>query len=195
MNLALFDFDGTITRKDSFLDFLRFSFPLFSLVKAYLALIFWLLGYKLGFVSNNKAKEIVFSWFFKGCKAKKFKEMGERFALQKLPDLVKKSAEIKINEHLTNGDKVVVVTASIEQYIKPWTDKLGIDIIATKPEIKNNLLTGGFKGENCYGKQKVIRIKEMLDIEQYDVIFAYGDSAGDKEMLSIAHHPFYKYFK
>ena len=69
-----------------------------------------------------------------------------------------------------------------------------LKLIATKLEVKNNNITGNFKTKNCYGEEKVTRIKKELDINKYNDIYAYGDSNGDKEMLNIATHPFYKSF-
>ena len=61
-------------------------------------------------------------------------------------------------------------------------------------EIKNGKLTGKFSTKNCFGIEKVNRIKEKYNLSEYNVIYAYGNSSGDKEMLSIANEKYYKRF-
>ena len=90
---------------------------------------------------------------------------------------------------------MAVVSASAENWVKPWCDKYGLICLATKLEVKDGIITGKLNGRNCYGDEKVCRIKERLDLSDYHEIIAYGDSSGDKEMLELAHHPFYKPFR
>lgn len=89
---------------------------------------------------------------------------------------------------------VVVVSASIEDWLKPWCDENKVKLIATKLEFKNELITGRFASENCYGEEKVRRIKEVYALESFEYIYAYGDSSGDIKMLSLADEQHYKLF-
>ena len=61
--------------------------------------------------------------------------------------------------------------------------------------MQDNIITGNFITKNCYGQEKVNRIKESYDLSKYDLIYAYGDSRGDKEMLELANNSFYKPFR
>lgn len=194
MNLALFDFDGTITRKDSFLGFLKHSFPPSAIWRGIIALSPWLAGYKLGFVSPGSLKEKVMTRFFRGSPVAELERMGEKYAAEALPHNIRNSAIEKINEHITTGDRVVIVSASVEHYIEPFASGLGVDLIATGLELRDGLLTGKLSGPNCRGPEKVRRIKEAYDLEEFSSIYAYGDSAGDREMLALADYRFYKHF-
>ena len=109
--------------------------------------------------------------------------------------IVRPKAIEKINWHKNQGHKVVVVSASIECWLRPWCEKNGLELIATKLEIKDDIVTGKLLSKNCYGVEKVNRIKELYNIEKYDYIYAYGDSSGDKQMLELAHEKFYKPFR
>lgn len=184
MIIAFFDFDGTITRGDSFALFLKFILGKKFYIKV-LANIHILAGYKLGLIDNNRAKE----HFLKACLG----GMSESFLKKKCDEFVdtllnfcKKSALEKINWHINNGHEVVMVSASFEEYLRPLCNRLGISLLATTMEVKDSIITGNFAKTNCYGIQKEIRIKEKYDLSKYEKIYAYGDTRGDREMLALA---------
>jgi HAD superfamily phosphoserine phosphatase-like hydrolase len=87
------------------------------------------------------------------------------------------------------------VSASAENWVKPWCDKYGIRCLSTKLEVNGGIITGKIRGRNCYGDEKACRIKETFDLSKFDLIIAYGDSSGDKEMLALAHERNYKPFR
>jgi HAD superfamily phosphoserine phosphatase-like hydrolase len=101
----------------------------------------------------------------------------------------------KIAWHKEQGNKVVIVSASMECWLKPWCDKHNLELIATKIEIKEDVLTGKFLTKNCHGIEKVNRINKIYVLSEYDYIYAYGDSSGDRELLSLANEKFYKPFR
>jgi phosphoserine phosphatase len=72
---------------------------------------------------------------------------------------------------------------------------MSAELIATKLQVKNGLITGKLQGENCKGKQKVICIRERWDLETYDQIYVYGDSPADRPMMALATRSFYKPFR
>jgi HAD superfamily hydrolase (TIGR01490 family) len=192
--LALFDFDGTITRKDSFLAFIRFAKGNWKFFFGMLLLLPVLLAYKVGLVANDKAKVLVLRFFFSGTNAAAFFELGQRFALEKVPLMVRKEALAKIRWHLNQQHVVVVVSASAEAWVARWCDKMGMQLVATRLEVKQGRITGYLSSANCYGTEKVRRIKQVLDISSYDRVYAYGDTPGDKPMLALAHEQFYRCF-
>lgn len=194
MTLALFDFDGTITKDDSLLKFIRFVMGGFRFIFGLVVLSPILVAYKLGLIPNHKAKQKMLSWFFKGMSKDAFFKVANEYALLHIDKIVRPKAMEKIAWHKAQGHQVVVVSASIDCWLKPWCDKNNIDLIATRLEIEDGKLTGKFATKNCYGIEKVNRIKEKYNLEKYSVIYAYGDSSGDKEMLSIANERYYKHF-
>lgn len=192
--IALFDFDGTLTNKDSFFEFIRFALGIKKLILGGFLLFPILLQYKLGLLSNEKAKQIVFMHFFSGWDLNSFKSIATKFSLTVVPNLLKDTAVQQINWHKEQGHEVVVVSASFELYLKPWCDKNNISIIATLIEDRHECLTGKFLSPNCYGKEKVNRIKAEFNLAKFDFIYGYGDSPGDHEMLHLANESHYKYF-
>lgn len=193
--LALFDFDGTITKGDTFIKFIKFCRGSF---RFYFGM--WLLSpiltlYFLKIIPNYKTKRIVFSYFFKNWNYGKFKLAGEEFCKTKLPSMLRQSALEKIRSHQKKQHRLILVTASIKEWVEPWCMDMGIEIISTQAEVQDHKLTGNFATANCYGPEKVNRIKKVLNPEDFGTIYAYGDSRGDKEMLAMSQKPYYQHFE
>lgn len=196
-NIAFFDFDGTISRSDSLWLFVDFVVGRKRLILGVARHLHILLGYLLGVVSNTQAKQALSAKFFAGISELDFVKSCLDF-LPTLESICLDSALARIAWHKDKGDIVVVVSASFEEYLAPLCRKLGVALIATKLEVQNGVLSGRFASKNCYGEQKVARIKREYDLSKYGEIYVYGDSKGDKQMLALAsdeEHKFYKYFK
>jgi HAD superfamily phosphoserine phosphatase-like hydrolase len=88
---------------------------------------------------------------------------------------------------------VVIVSASLDVYLSPWCADLGLDCICTTLEERNGRLTGGCAGGDCAGPEKARRIRQRFDLGRYETVYAYGDSAEDREMLELAHRKFYRW--
>jgi phosphatidylglycerophosphatase C len=193
-NLAIFDFDGTITKKDSFLELIKFHKGTFAFYIGAIILLPVLVAYKIKLIKNWRAKEIVLSFFFRNSSLEEFQKKCDDFAGQVIPKLVRPKAYEKILAHQSNGDRVIVVSASAENWLRCWCDRLNIELIGTQLEVKNEQITGKLCGQNCYGPEKLKRVLTLLKIEDYKEIYVYGDSRGDKEILEIATQQFYRYF-
>lgn len=195
MKLALFDFDGTITTHDSYRDFLIFAVGKVKFLQGMIVLSPWLLMYVLKLIPNDKAKQKVMEWFFAGLTNNELEDIARRFAHEKLPSIVKQSALAEIKWHLQHGHRVIIVSASIEMYLKYWCKANGIEIVGTKLEVFNGKITGEFAGKNCWGPEKVERVKKYVKIDEFKYIYAYGDTRGDREMLLLADEAGYRNFK
>lgn len=193
--IAFFDFDGTITTKDSLLEFIKYSKGALALYIGFSLHLHYLIAYKLKLISNQKAKEKILAHFFGGMNIDEFTRYCQAFAIEKIPELIRPSAVLEINRLKKENVTIVIVTASPENWIKDWANDIQADIIATKLLYVNGKITGEIDGLNCYGNEKARRIVEKYALENYTEIFAYGDSAGDKEMLALAHKGFMKPFR
>ncbi|WP_122873245.1 HAD-IB family hydrolase [Campylobacter showae] len=195
MNLVLFDFDGTITRDDSLLEFIAYVVGF----KKFFRGIFWLspvlIGYKLKICSNNYARRRLMTHFFAGMSADKFAQICKKYSNTHIEDIVKFSAMAKIAEYKANGDKVVIVTASLEDWLAPWCQAQGLELLGTRIKKKGGVITGEIDGANCYGAEKVRRVREAYNTDAFDRVIAYGDSRGDKEMLEFADEAHYRVFE
>lgn len=186
---ALFDFDGTITTKDTLFDFIRFTYGKSGLVKCLLLNVWNLSLYAARLRSNERAKEIMLATMLKGTDTAVFKEQCERYSMERVPQIIKEKTKEIIEKHKSAGETLFIVSASPENWIRPWAMKSGFtEVIATKLEEKDGVLTGSFASRNCYGVEKVNRLKEVFTDRQQVYITAYGDSSGDKPMLNYANH-------
>lgn len=196
-NLALFDFDGTITNRDTMVALVRF---LHSPVRYYgemARLSPILLGYKLNIIQNDVAKKHFLARFIGGVNAKEFDERCKQFAQEVIPLMVRNRALEEINALQNSGYRIVIVSASAENWVKPWADIYGYEVIATQLQIRDQRINGKLEGKNCHGREKVNRIRQTIDLQNYEVIHAYGDSRGDLPMLALASEgrAFYKPFR
>ena len=86
------------------------------------------------------------------------------------------------------------MTASLDIWAKPFAEKWKMDLVATQAHFENDIFTGKFSTKNCNGQEKVNRIKKLIEKETFDKIIAFGDTSGDREMLSWADEGFYRFF-
>lgn len=193
--LALFDFDGTITKSDSMFRFVRFTVGdlRFALGMLVLSPMFLLL--KLKVISNSKAKQWMMQYFFAGLDERSFNRAATEYSLSHIDKILRPQAIEKIEWHKAQGHTVVLVSASMESWLKPWCDQNGLRLISTQLEFINGVISGRLVGKNCHGIEKVKRVKKQYDLSQYAYIYAYGDSRGDKELLALADESYYKPFR
>ena len=191
-SIAFFDFDGTVTTKDTMLELIKFHFGNIHFIKGMLYVSPWIAGMKTKMVSHQIAKEKLLSYFFKGMPERDFIQICNDFTSQRLPGLIRKSAMQKIEQYQKNKVPVIVVTASAENWVKKWCSTVNVECIASKMEVINDRITGNLKGLNCNYDEKVARIKNNYSLEEYGEIYCYGDSPGDHKMLEIATEAYYR---
>ncbi len=195
MTLALFDFDGTLSAKDSLEEFIIFAR---GTQRYYIGLLYLtpvLLLYKLKILPNHRAKEILLAHFFKGMPQEEFRRLGREYALKEIDRIIRPEALAALKEHQRRGDEVAIVSASIKCWLEPWCRRHHITLLATELAFHNARFNGRFQTQNCYGIEKVNRIKAHYNLKKFDTIYAYGDSDGDRELLALATHAFYKPFR
>lgn len=192
--VAAFDFDGTISYYDTLLPFL---IDLNGYLKTYFYLLLdspYLLGFILKKVSRNDIKEKIITRFFKGIEVEKLRLAGERFAKTKLQTLIKPEAIKRLEWHKKQGHRCVLISASIDIYLKPWSQAAGFDeLLCTSLEVdEQGRITGKLQGKNCWGPEKVSRLKALYGSKENYTLYAYGDSLGDQQLLEYADYPFYR---
>lgn len=198
--IAFFDFDGTITTKDSLLEFIRFSKGKVRFGLGFVLNSPWLVAMKLKIISNQAAKERILTHFFRKQTLASFGRQCDEFAGNHLPGLIRPKALTEINRLLEAGATVVIVSASPENWIKQWAGRIGTDLIATRLKVFTDSngeirLTGSIEGANCHGEEKVNRIRERFALPDYKEIYAYGDTSGDKPMLQLGTVSFFRPFR
>jgi phosphatidylglycerophosphatase C len=193
--IAFFDFDGTITTKDTLLEIIKYQKGSFSFYLGFLLCSPFLVLYKLKIISNQAAKEITLRWFFGRMPLAVFEQRCNAFEEEKLPALIRGKALSEIEKLKAANADIVIVSASAENWIRQWCSRHQLQLIATKLEIRHDRITGKIEGNNCHGQEKVRRIVSQYDLSQYDEVYCYGDTKGDKPMLGLATFGFYRPFR
>lgn len=187
--VAFFDFDGTLTRRDSLLPFLRMvaGTPLFVLRMVLLTPV--LAAYAANFLRNDVAKEIVIARFLQGMDMEELRQSGRRFANDRLPLLLRPAGTERLRWHQQQGHACVLVSASVDIYLAPWAHAMGFDDWITSSLATDDVgrFNGRLRGSNCFGEEKVRRIKRWLSGKEVSRCYAYGDSPGDLPMLRMAN--------
>lgn len=194
MDLALIDFDGTITTTGAYPEFLWFAVSRRRKLTAGILVSPAVAGYKCGLVSEPAIRLVLSRASFVGDDPARVKALGERFANDVLPGLIRPVALERIAWHKDRGDRVVVVSASLDAYLIPWCRTFALDLICTELEVApNGRLTGRYVQGDCYGEEKVRRIRERLPLAAYGAIYAYGDTEDDRPMLDLADKKFFRW--
>lgn len=193
--IAFFDFDGTITHKDTLLEFIRFAKGNTAFWTGFILYSPFIVAYKLGIITNQVAKERILRHFFSRTSAAEFDRLCEEFAEKVIPGLIREKAIREIYKLKEEGAEVVIVSASAENWVSKWSNAHGLNCIATRMECADDVISGRINGRNCYGEEKVERIRKEFDLSQYKKIYCYGDTNGDWPMLKLGHVQFYKPFR
>lgn len=193
--IAFFDFDGTITTHDTLLEIIKFYKGNTRFYLGFALNAPFLIAYKSGLLSNQAAKERMLRYFFGGMPEAQFQQRCDAFAETRLPLLLRSKALQEITKLQAAGVETVIVSASAEQWLSAWCRNNNLQLLATKLQVNNGRITGKIAGVNCHGTEKVNRIRAAFDLSQYDEVYCYGDTKGDKPMLELATFSFYKPFR
>ena len=178
-----FDFDGTLTTRDTLLVFIRYACGTRAFLLGFLRYAYQLVLMKLGFYPNWKAKQHIFSYFFKGIDLEAFNTLCRQFAADNR-QLLRPEGHQLIAQAQAEGADVLIVSASIDNWVQPFFPE--VTVLGTQIEVIDGRLTGRFLTKNCYGQEKVNRILALYPDRSSYHLTAYGDSRGDKELLAFA---------
>ena len=197
--VAAFDFDGTLTRRDTLLPFLArgLGWPRFLL--ALLQCSPWLAGYALRRVRNDVAKARLLRAALSGRTLVEMDDWTTRWLAEDFAGQLQDWPMARLAWHRQAGHCCVLVSASPDIYLQRVARQLGFDgLICTEMEVQGDCLTGRMLTPNCHGEQKVLRLQAWLSARfggesaQAMTLYAYGDTAGDKPMLRLARHAWYR---
>jgi HAD superfamily hydrolase (TIGR01490 family) len=191
-NLALFDFDGTITKKDMLPEFFRLAIPRRRQRIGKIIVAPLIIGYKLGIVSGAVVRAAIIRLGFSSVPYAHYERKGQEFATLVLPRVIRPEALERIKWHQGQGDVVVVVSGALDIYLAPWCHSQGVEFICSTLEHRSGVLTGRYLGAQCVRSEKARQVAARFDLGSFAEVFAYGDTAEDKELLALASRKFYK---
>ena len=187
--VAAWDFDGTITERDTLVGFLEFVGGRASLARALAAESPRLARGVRSSTQRNAAKERVLGRVLGGRAEADVVDAGVRYAAT-LPRRFRRESLDRIARHRAEGHDLVIVSASLVYYLRPVADDLGFaHVIAVEMETgPDGRLTGALTTPNVRREHKETRLREWLGPEPFE-LWAYGDSSGDEHLLGMADHP------
>lgn len=194
--VAAFDFDGTLSTRDCVVPFLRRAVGTMRLSTRLMAPRRRLLQAALR-RDRDTLKAQAASAAFAGRPVAEIGELGRQFAAFVEANWLRQDTLGELRAHVARGDRVAIVSASLEPYLGPLGRSIGVDaVLCTRLEVgAGDRLTGGLLGANCRGEEKLRRLDAWLaadGLTRGDVqLVAYGDSAGDVAMLRAADTAFW----
>ncbi len=191
MELALIDFDHTITTCDTYGRFLRRVATPEQLAQAWWKVGPWLLAYRLKLISAARIRARVTRLTFRDRHADDIAAQAAGFSREVLPEVVRPQMLEQIRWHLQQRHTVVVVSGSLDLYLRPWCDALGLELICNRLESRDGRLTGRYADGDC-APYKAARIRARYDLSRYVRVHAYGDSREDRSMLALAQERWYR---
>ncbi|WP_242076415.1 HAD-IB family hydrolase [Brevundimonas diminuta] len=193
--IVAFDFDGTLTIRDSFTEFLRWRAGpgawALGLVKLAPALAAYAKDRDRGRIKAASVKE-----FLLGVSRQTLEAEAAAFAEAIWPRFMRPDALEVWNDWGRRGAHRVIVTASPTTTVAPFARKLGAEALLGTEFVfdADDRITGDFAGPNCRGQEKVRRLKAAYG-EDMTLTAAYGDTSGDTEMLAMAQQPGFRVFR
>ena len=193
MILALFDFDGTLVKGDTLLPFIRTTVSGGRFASALLLSSPAIAGFMLGMKSNSAAKETLLGYAWQGRNKSELEQLGREFHQYCDRHLIQANWDHFL-QHQQAGHTCLLVSASLDVYLKSWALKSGFDevLCSTLAADSENRVTGRLENGNCWGLEKLNRIQCWLGERSPERVYAYGDSRGDLAMLDFADEAWYK---
>lgn len=193
--IVAFDFDGTLTIRDSFTEFLRWRAGAggwaLGLVKLAPAVAAYARDRDRGRIKAASVRE-----FLRGVPRAELEAEAEAFAGEVWSQFMRPDALKVWNDWGAKGAHRVIVTASPETTVAPFARRLGAEALLGTQLVFDgeDRVTGAFATANCRGEEKVRRLRAVYG-DDVHLAAAYGDTSGDTEMIAIAQEKGFRVFR
>ncbi len=188
--LVAFDFDGTITDRDSLQDFIRRMRGWPICIRAYLVCVPRALYWDRGPQRRQAIKHRFLRSALGGLSRAQVQALADAYVRDYVPQIVRPEMMERVRVHRERGDTVVLVSASPSIYLQPWAQAQGmVQVLATELAFDGQKGCVGMSSANCWGQEKVNRLEVWLGVKPVELDMAYGDSPGDAQMLAHTRQP------
>ncbi|WP_447750628.1 HAD-IB family phosphatase [Pseudomonas nicosulfuronedens] len=192
--LSAFDFDGTLTRHDSFLPFLWFAFGTFGCLRRLPAMVFPCLAFLFRRLSRDELKARLIAVFLRGIDAQWLSARAEAYCRFIWGYLLRPEGLRGVAAELRSGAEVTLCSASPALVLRPFAERLGVGLIGTELEVIDGRLSGRIVGGNCRAENKVLRLQAKYGSLARYRLRAWGDTQGDHALLRAAQDPHWRVF-
>lgn len=188
--LAIFDFDGTLTTRDTTFGFIFFYAGSVKAIFSLLCILPMVIFAKLGKVKMQTVKEKLFQIVLGGHAMHDVKIYGDLFSSHEIPLILHPVVYPEMKKLHEEGFEILLLSASCSLWLEKWCEREKIRLLCSELEVENGCYTGNLKGRNCYGEQKVVRLREVYDLNRISEIVAYGNHHSDSYYMKLAHKSF-----
>ncbi|MEQ1501248.1 MAG: HAD-IB family hydrolase [Myxococcota bacterium] len=193
--LALFDFDGTITTRDTMFLFVWHARGGVRTVIGLTWLLPMLIAHRIGLVPADRAKEILLRHFLGGFDRAALDGWARSF-VARVEGVIRPEARKRLDWHRAQGHDVWIVSASLDLWVAPWVARYGgVNLACTTGRFEGDRFTGRLGSPNCNGAEKEVRVRAAVDLDRYEHVYGYGDSSGDAELLALADEVWFRPFR
>jgi len=191
VQLAVFDLDGTITRRDTLLPYVM-CFPMSPFRKLWGLLVF--LGPLLLFVLGRRDHGQLKGAFIHSVLGAQTRSRIEHWTARFVPALLQRGvfadALTRIAQHKQEGARLVLMSASTDLYVPAIGTALGFDeVICTGVRWNGDRLDGHLSTPNRRGPEKALRFEALRQAHPGLTTAAYGNAGSDLDHLQLANHP------
>lgn len=189
---AFFDVDGTVVASD----IVRYGVEIRTMHRSPLGRALWIAGFLPRvpwFLAldawRREAFQRSFYRIYRGLEADELERRAAALFRDYVQPRIYPQAVERIERHRAHGDRVVLVTGSIETIVAPLAEHLGVStVIAPRLAVDGGRLTGELTEAPVAGERKAERMAAFADERGIDLeaSIAYGDSADDIPMLARA---------
>lgn len=192
--VVAFDFDGTLTVKDSFTAFLAWRTRPLRYIRGLLALVPATLVY-LADRDRGRIKAAAVREYLRGMTRDELKASAEAYCRAVFAQMIRPDAEQVWADWKAKGAVMTIVTASPEEVVGPFAERLGCEVLigSRLAYDAQGRVTGALDGPNCRGEEKVVRLRRHFG-PGLELAAAYGDTSGDREMLAMAKEKGFRVF-
>ncbi|WP_257388171.1 HAD-IB family phosphatase [Tahibacter caeni] len=191
-DLALFDFDGTLTERETFPLFVRAVTPRLRATACSFALLPLIAGCRLGWIGGTVTRAGIVRVALRGLPAEAVAAAGERFAEAVEPTLLRPQAWARLQRHRDRGDAVAIVPGALDAYLAPWCRAQGLTLFCSSLEQRDGRSTGRYRGAQSVGAEKARCVRAHYDFGRFADVHAYGDTPEDRELMALAAHRHYR---
>lgn len=190
MKLVLFDFDGTLTHQDMFTKFILYSATPVRLVLGVMFMSPLYLLYRLGLIPARKLRPLVSFFAFAGRNKLAVDVIGRAYADQVISKHIRLDAMQTLKQHQDDGATIVLVSASLDLYLRPWCQMMNIQLICSEMASQGKRYSGYYSAGDCSCSAKADKVSQQFDLSDFSQIYAYGDTKEDLAMLALADKAF-----
>ncbi|MFV3304597.1 HAD-IB family phosphatase [Pseudomonas sp. NY15181] len=192
--LSVFDFDGTLTRHDSFIPFLWFAFGSVGFLRRLPRLAVPCLKFAVGRLGRDELKACLIATFLCGVEVQWLSARADAYCRSVWRYLLRSAGLRCVEAELESGAEVTLCSASPTLLLRPFAKRLGVGLIGTELEVRDGRLSGCILGGNCRCENKVLRLEAAYGPLTRYRLRAWGDTRGDHALLRAAQDPHWRAF-